>query len=76
MPELIAGATVHASPVAFDCSGIDGTAHLDVVHTAQATPTWLDHFISGHSAYGLVLFAWWRARNQGLRGPPGHSPYR
>ncbi|MFE0653707.1 phosphatase PAP2 family protein [Streptomyces sp. NPDC059534] len=71
MAGVIATATVHTNLVAFDGSGIDGTTYLDIVHTAQTTPTWLDRLISGYSAYGLALFAvlmlvaWWRARNQG-----------
>ncbi|MEU8762913.1 phosphatase PAP2 family protein [Streptomyces sp. NPDC048659] len=54
-----------------DGSGIDGAAYLDVVHTAQDAPAWLDRLIGAYSTYGLALFgalmvaAWWRARGQG-----------
>ncbi|MFB6629644.1 phosphatase PAP2 family protein [Streptomyces sp. NPDC056362] len=57
-------------PGSFDGSGVDGTAYLDVVHTAQTAPAWLDHLVGGYSAYGLALFAllmavaWWRAREE------------
>ncbi|MFE5589386.1 phosphatase PAP2 family protein [Streptomyces sp. NPDC056549] len=71
MAGVIAATPVATHPEAFDGSGIDGTAYLDVVHTAQSAPTWLDHLVSGYSTYGLALFAvlmlvaWWRARDQG-----------
>ncbi|MFF0473164.1 phosphatase PAP2 family protein [Streptomyces sp. NPDC004284] len=71
MPALTAAATVPADPSAFDGSTIDGTAYLDIVHTAQTAPTWLDRIVGDYSTYGLALFAvlmlaaWWRARGRG-----------
>ncbi|MGW4706179.1 phosphatase PAP2 family protein [Streptomyces sp. NPDC004285] len=71
MAGVITAAAVPAPTEAFDGSGVDGTAYLDVVHRAQAAPTWLDHLVGGYSTYGLALFAvlmlvaWWRARGQG-----------
>ncbi|MET9414677.1 phosphatase PAP2 family protein [Streptomyces klenkii] len=55
---------------AFDGSGIDGPAYLDVVHSAQHAPAWINHLINDYSAYGLALFAvlmllcWWQARSR------------
>ncbi|MEU4107178.1 phosphatase PAP2 family protein [Streptomyces sp. NPDC027717] len=55
---------------AYDGSGIDGGAYLDVVDAAHHAPAWLDGFVSGYSTYGLALFAvlmligWWQARHQ------------
>ncbi|MGW1513368.1 phosphatase PAP2 family protein [Streptomyces sp. NPDC002394] len=71
MPVLTATAAVPADPSAFDGSTVDGTAYLDVVHTAQTAPGWLDRFVGDYSAYGLALFAvlmlaaWWQARGRG-----------
>ncbi|GHC57700.1 phosphatase PAP2 family protein [Streptomyces cinnamoneus] len=54
----------------FDGAGIDGPTYLDVVHSAQQTPAWINHLINDYSAYGLALFAvlmllgWWQARNR------------
>ncbi|MET7791684.1 phosphatase PAP2 family protein [Streptomyces sp900116325] len=68
MHDLTAGPADHAN-AAIGGAGIDGSAYLDVVHTAQHAPVWLDRLISGYSAYGLALSAglmllgWWHARN-------------
>ncbi|MGW8799254.1 phosphatase PAP2 family protein [Streptomyces sp. NPDC055775] len=67
MHDLTAGPADHADPV-LGGAGIDGSAYLDVVHTAQHAPVWLDRLISGYSTYGLALSAglmllgWWHAR--------------
>jgi undecaprenyl-diphosphatase len=67
MHDLSAGPADHANP-AMGGAGIDGSAYLDVVHTAQHAPVWLDRLISGYSTYGLALSAglmllgWWHAR--------------
>ncbi|MGW5274575.1 phosphatase PAP2 family protein [Streptomyces sp. NPDC004044] len=68
MHDLTAGPTDHAN-AAIGGAGIDGSAYLDVVRTAQHAPVWLDRLISGYSTYGLALSAglmllgWWHARN-------------
>ncbi|WP_367137476.1 MULTISPECIES: phosphatase PAP2 family protein [Streptomyces] len=55
---------------AFDGSGIDGPVYLDVVHSAQQAPAWINRLINDYSAYGLALFAvlmllgWWQARTR------------
>jgi len=55
---------------AYDGSGVDGTAYLDVVDTAHSAPAWFDSIVSAYSSYGLALFAvlmlagWWQARRQ------------
>lgn len=57
--------------LAYDGSGIDGSAYIAVVDLAHRTPGWLDTAISVWSTYGLALFAvlmltgWWHARRRG-----------
>lgn len=61
------------SATAYDGSGIDGSAYLDVVHAAQDAPGWFDRIVSDYTTYGLGIFAalmlygWWRARSRGER---------
>lgn len=68
MHDLSAGPADHVNP-AMGGAGIDGSAYLDVVHTAQHAPVWLDRLISDYSTYGLALSAglmlvgWWHARS-------------
>lgn len=61
----------HHVTLAFDGSGIDGSAYSDVVRLAQHSPGWLDDTVSAWSTYGLAVFAvlaalgWWQARRSG-----------
>ncbi|MFD7029531.1 phosphatase PAP2 family protein [Streptomyces sp. NPDC059917] len=62
---------VPAHALAYDGSGVDGPAYVDVTGLAHRAPGWLDTLVSAWSTYGLALFAvlmavgWWRARRAG-----------
>ncbi|MGW1186226.1 phosphatase PAP2 family protein [Streptomyces drozdowiczii] len=64
--------TTMSAPLAqaYNGSGVDGTAYLDVVDTAHRAPAWFDSIVSAYSSYGLALFAvlmlvaWLQARRQ------------
>ncbi|MFE4588228.1 phosphatase PAP2 family protein [Streptomyces laurentii] len=73
VPAAASPAGSPAEGTGYDGAGIDGPAYLDVVHTAQDAPGWLDHAVSLYSSYGLAIFAvlmlygWWSARARGER---------
>lgn len=54
-------------PLAFDGSGIDGSAYLDTTNLARQTH-WLNGPMSAYSSYGIAVFAvlivagWWLSR--------------
>ncbi|MFE2164338.1 phosphatase PAP2 family protein [Streptomyces sp. NPDC059447] len=56
---------------AYNGSGVDGNAYIDVTDIAHQAPGWLNDAIAAWSVYGLTLFAvlmvaaWWRARRTG-----------
>ncbi|MFE2324397.1 phosphatase PAP2 family protein [Streptomyces sp. NPDC059385] len=56
---------------AYNGSGVDGNAYIDVNDIAHQAPGWLNDAIAAWSVYGLTLFAvlmvaaWWRARRTG-----------